>query len=130
MSYIKRDYRIKFRLCLREDLNSNSHNYNKYYMPKWANFMKAIMSRKLTNSNQSKTCSFSELPLLRKVVNKDIKTEIVAPLLGTYDEKLTRNLLEIAPLFDIAPSDLKCHIFAVFGVTASALEEYLDRNNY
>lgn len=113
-------------MCLKDNINENSPNYNKYYLPRWAQFMKAVMSRKLSNSAYSKTSSFSELPLMRKIVNKDVTTEIIAPFLSTYDEELTRMMLEVAPFFDNSPTDLKCHIFAVFGVTAEKLTTYLD----
>ena len=130
MSHIERNYKIKFIMCFTGDLNSNSHNYNKYYMPRWGKFMRALMPRKLSNNPNSKTASFSELPLLRKLVNKKVTAEIVAPLLDKKDKDLNRILLEVAPLFDISSSDMKCHILAVFGVTSSELEDHLENSDF
>lgn len=123
--HVDRNYRIKFVMCLNENTNISSPNYNKYYLPRWSNFMKSIMSRRISNYSNSKTASFLELPLLRKIVNKELKTEVIAPFLVNYDEELTRMMLEVAPFFDSSPDDLKCHILVIFGVTFEKLEEYL-----
>lgn len=125
----KRNYKVKFRLCIGDPTNQRPANFLRYYMPRWSKFMRIIMGRKLPALASPKfngPASVKELPALRKVVGIDLKTEDVAPLLEQYDPELKRMLLDTHPFFDAAPQDLKVHILAVFGVTASVLEEYLD----
>lgn len=124
----KRNYKVKFRLCIGDPTNQRPANFLRYYMPRWSKLMKVIMSRRLPALPSTKhgPASVRELPALRKVVPLGLKTETIAPLVDEYDTDLKRLLLDTHPFFDAAPQDLKVHILAVIGITADALETYLN----
>lgn len=121
----KRNYKIKFRITIGEDQSQKNTNFMKYYMPKWSDFMAVVMSRKLNSMPTDNTASVKELPFLRPLITKDVQTVDLIELLTKKDNKLARMLLDVSPLFDKAPRDLKAHILAVFGVTHSELKEHL-----
>ena len=122
----KRNYKIKFRISIGEDYNQKNTNFLKYYMPKWSQFMGIVMSRKLNSVPTDKTASVKELPFLRPLISKNTKTVDLIELLNKKDTELSRMLLEVSPLFDAAPRDLKAHILAVFGVTHEELQNHLE----
>lgn len=122
----KRNYKIKFRISIGDGHDQKNVNFLKYYMPKWSQFMAIIISRKLNSIPTDGTASVKELPALRSLLNKNIKIVDLIDLLNKKDQKLSRLLLEVAPLFDAAPKDLKAHILAVFGIHASELKIHLD----
>ena len=122
----KRKYKVKFRITIGDNDNSQkSTNFLKYYMPKWSKFMSIVMSRKLSSMPTDNTASVKELPFLRPLITKEVKTVDLIDLLTKKDNSLARLLLEVSPLFDSSPRDLKAHILAVFGVTHTELKEYL-----
>ena len=121
-----RNYKIKFRISIGESDSQKNANFLKYYMPKWSQFMGKVMSRKLSSLPTEKTASVKELPFLRPLITKDVKTVDLIELLNRKDPDLARLLLEVSPLFDAAPRDLKAHILAVFGVNGSELREHLE----
>lgn len=125
-----RDYKIKFRISIGDPQNQKSSNFLKYYMPKWSSFMRIIMSRKLNSMPTEKTSSVKELPLLRPLIKPDLKTADIIELLTRKDQDLARLLLEVSPLFDESPRDLKAHIFAVFGIKEKELREFLEKPDY
>lgn len=124
--HITRNYKVKFRLCVGDPNSKKSSNFLRYYMPKWSDFMRVVMSRKLPAvSKEIGPSSVRELPELRKVVETGLKSSDLFPLLDKLDKDLSRKLVDTAPFFDSAPQDLKVHILAVFGLTAVTLSEYL-----
>jgi hypothetical protein len=122
----KRNYKIKFRISIGDDNSQKNSNFLKYYMPKWSNFMGRVMSRKLNSVPTEKTSSVKELPYLRNFITKKTKTVDLIELLTKKDPEMARLLLEVSPLFDAAPRDLKAHILATFGVTRDDLKDLLD----
>ena len=124
----KRKYKVKFRITIGDQNSQKDANFLKYYMPKWSKFMGIIMSRKLTSVPTSNTSSVKELPFLRPLISKEVKTVNIIKFLTEKDSNLARLLLEVAPLFDAAPRDLKAHILASFGVDHKELKEVLEEN--
>jgi hypothetical protein len=122
---MKRNYKIKFRITIGDETDKKSDNFLKYYMPKWSQFMKIIMARKLLSLPTVNTASVKELPGLRKLIKKDVDTKRLIGLMSSKDPELSRLLLEVSPLFDAAPNDLKVHILAAFGISESELQKYL-----
>lgn len=122
----KRKYKVKFRITIGDENSHQDANFLKYYMPKWSKFMGKIMSRKLTSVPTNNTSSVKELPFLRPLITKEVKTVNIIKFLTEKDSNLARLLLEVAPLFDAAPRDLKAHILAGFGVTHTELKEVLE----
>lgn len=121
----KRNYKIKFRISIGDTTGQKNTNFLKYYMPKWSQFMRVVMSRRLTSVPTDQTASVKELPHLRILLTKDLKTVDLIELLSKKDSNLARMLLEVSPLFDASPRDLKAHILAVFGVDQEDLRSYL-----
>lgn len=122
----KRNYKVKFRISIGDDHNQKNSNFLKYYMPKWSQFMAIITSRKLSSVPTDLTASVKELPFLRPLLTKEVKLVDLIELLNKKNNSLSRLLLEVAPLFDAAPRDLKAHILAVFGVTNQELKQHLE----
>lgn len=123
-----RNYKIKFRITIGDDSSQKNVNFLKYYMPKWSRFMSIVMSRKLSSTPTDSTASVKELPFLRPLIKKSTKTVDLIDLLNKKDSDLARLMLEVSPLFDSAPVDLKAHILAVFGVNHLELKEYLQNS--
>ena len=124
---MSRNYKVKFRINIGDNSFNKDSNFHKYYLPKWSQFMREVNSRKLTSIPQDNTASVRELPALRALLKDKIKTINIVELLNKKDAEYNRLLLDVSPMFDSAPVDLKAHILATFGVTHKELKEFLEK---
>ena len=115
-----RNYFIRWRFVLEDRRNTDIRKREalfRYYIPKWSDFMKEINEKYRLSRDQQR-----ELPLLRRCVPSNIKLSDLINLLDQKNPTLARLLIEAAPIFEVAPHDLKCHIISAFNINA---DEYL-----
>jgi hypothetical protein len=69
-----------------------------------------------------------EMPFLRDIIPVKLKFEEVSSLIYSKNHSIHRLLLDVGPMFDASPHDLKVYILAVLGVTAEEYKIYSVKN--
>jgi len=116
----RRQYFIKWRFVIEDKKNTDIRKKDalfRFYMPRWSDFMKEINDNHRLSREQQR-----ELPFLRNCIPSTISTSDVINLLNDKNTRLSRLLIEAAPIFDVVPHDLKVYIISAFGVKS---DEYL-----
>lgn len=100
--------------------NDGSRKLFNFYLKPWNNFM-TVFSRLPKGRPQH-----LEMPALREVVPIAVKLEDLLQLFHRKNTNIHRLLMDIGPMFDLAPHDLKVYILAVCGVSATEFTNYIE----
>jgi hypothetical protein len=107
--------KVKFRF--RIDLPKSNRDMMRNYGTKFTRLLTTLSKVQLTKND------YSDLPKIREYVNDDLT---VADLSRIFVEvvagDLQRMILDIAPVFDNAPTDLKSYIILASGIRSKHFE--------
>lgn len=110
----KKRFRVRFRILI--DPSRKSTNARKImvsYRDKFSAFMSSASTTKLTKED------YNDLPLLHELLSND--TTMADIVQAVMSSKKSNELMSIAPVFDIAPMELKAFILLTSGIRSRSL---------
>ena len=121
--WVERNYKIKWRLVpipsKRED-----PSYWFFFAKKWADFMRTLLSIKVTKK------MYSELPAIRELIPKETRSEEWRDFLSKRNESLAKNFMEVSTVFDDKPKVFKAFVLVVmFGFDSETFSSMLNSLN-
>lgn len=93
-----------------------------YYLKSWNIFMTKFSKIDKTRPK------YLEMPLLRREVPNAIELSDILPLFHKKCPEIYKYLVDVGPMFNNAPHDLKVFIMAICGITCAEYEKYVQEN--
>ena len=111
-------FRVRFRILIDPRRKSSSaRRVMTNYRGKFSSFMTGASSVKFTKDD------YRDLPSLHECLSHDTKLDDIVE--AVVDSKKASDLMSIAPIFDLAPLELKSFILMSCGVRSSSVKKCL-----